>query len=354
MMQINRESSITSNINISTSIPEYPIVKKRIGYIDALRGFSMLCVVLMHFWNRFPMDIQHNIYFARTETVIQMFFLSLFFLISGFFSCRSLGWKQIVNKSITYIFAAFFFSLLLEISVGGENVWNISKSGTYRYYWFTIALFQMLVLTQIILLFRRYKLQSLVLFSLLLLWCVPIIDRMQTKPFIFDILAWRKVCYFYPFYVLGVICGIYKENFLRLLDYKLFRNGIIISFLSLLLLKGYFGGIPNLIISFLCQFAATMTIFLLFHCYQNFFSSGNWISRGMNLVGKRTLDIYFLHYFFLPSTVYMTTLFAGDNIITMMLLVGVVITIVVMGISMLIGQLIRLSPLLSGLLLGVR
>lgn len=352
MTKINMELVVASSIKNTAERVGCAESKKRIGYIDALRGFSMFCVVLMHFWNRFPMDIQHNIYFAKTEDVIFMFFLSLFFLISGFFSIRSFAGKQIVDKIITYIISPLFFSLLLDVFVSGK-IHSLSEFATYRYYWFTIALFQMQVMTLPILLLRRYKLQSLVLLSLLLILCVPMIDRMP-KSFISDILAWRKVYYYYPFYALGVICVIYKENFLRLLDNKWFRNGIVISFLSLLLMKGYFGGIPNMIISFLCQFAATLTIFLLFHSWQRFFRSANWFSRGMILVGRRTLDIYFIHYFFLPSTACLATILRGDNIITMMLLVGTIITVVVMGISMLIGQVIRLSPLLSRWLLGTK
>lgn len=326
-------------------------VKKRIEYIDALRGFSMFCVVLMHFWNRFPMEIQHNVYFGMIETVIQMFFLPLFFLISGFFSYKRLSKTNIIDKFITYIFAAFLFSLLYGVFICGRN-YDFGQMTSYRYYWFTIALFQMLLLTQVILLLNKYKSLCLLLVSVLLLLFVPIIDRMEEKPFMCDILAWREVCFFYSFYVLGVICGTYKSHFEQLLDKKWFRNIIVISFIVLLGLRGYTSGILDFGLAFICRFSATMTIFLLFHYFRDFFSSGNLVSRTINLVGKRTLDIYFLHYFFLPSTVCMTFLMQGNNIMTMMIMIGTIITLVVMAISILCGQLIRLSPTLSRWLLG--
>lgn len=304
--------SQTASISLlsATACPTHRIV-----YIDALRGFSMVCVVLMHFWNRFPIDIQHNIYFACVETFIQMFFLPLFFVVSGFFATKVLSLKQSLEKFRTWIVAALSFALLYTVFMEGATQEAVMESTLYQCYWFTIALFQMFVVSQLIIRIKRYVAWTLILVSILTLLSVFLIDRYLSEWFISDLLAWREACFYFPFYALGILCGRSKERCMVLLDKATFRNIIVITFVVLFIVRGYINikGL-DVLVTYICRIAATLTVISLFHASKQYFLTNRFIPSSLSYVGRHTLDIYFLHYFFLPSTVALTALMEGVRI----------------------------------------
>ncbi len=102
----------------------------------------------------------------------------------------------------------------------------------------------------------------------------------------------------------------------------------------------------------LLRYAGLAAIVMAFYRMRGDLDGNGRITRGMRFMGRRTLDIYFLHYFFLPSTVALTALMEGENIIAMMFLVGIIITSVIIIISLIAGRLIRLSPILASWCFG--
>lgn len=73
------------------------VVKERIGYIDAMRGFTMLLVVYSHilYFGYGPLFMEHRTTFNDVFTIIYM---PLFFFISGFVLYRKIFVCSFVNK----------------------------------------------------------------------------------------------------------------------------------------------------------------------------------------------------------------------------------------------------------------
>lgn len=79
------------------------------------------------------------------------------------------------------------------------------------------------------------------------------------------------------------------------------------------------------------------------------------ISRPLQYVGTRTLDIYLLHYFFLPRFLmpYADQLRAFDSpFVEFLVIMGV--SLIVLMLSLLTSYVIRLSPFLGHYLFGVK
>ena len=98
-------------------------------------------------------------------------------------------------------------------------------------------------------------------------------------------------------------------------------------------------------------------MWLVFTCFR---LSGSWLeklrlSRPLQYVGTRTLDIYLLHYFFLPRFLqpYADWLKAFDSQFVEFWVI-LAIALIVLGLTLLASYLIRLSPFLGHYLFGVK
>lgn len=98
-------------------------------------------------------------------------------------------------------------------------------------------------------------------------------------------------------------------------------------------------------------------MWFVFTCFRLFFS---WLeklhlSRLLQYVGTRTLDIYLLHYFFLPRFLlfYADCLKAFDSQFVEFWVI-LAIALIVLGLTLLVSYLIRLSPFLGHYLFGVK
>ena len=77
--------------------------------------------------------------------------------------------------------------------------------------------------------------------------------------------------------------------------------------------------------------------------------------RFLELVGRRSLDVYFLHYFLLPvNMTFVGDFFAGFDIPFVEYCLAVVVALLLTVASLGLGQILRLSPLVARWLLGVK
>ena len=69
---------------------------KRVEYIDALRGFTMILVVFSHI-NIFSLDITNSF----VNSIFVSFFMPLFFFISGFVGFKLMVWDKNTYLAMT-------------------------------------------------------------------------------------------------------------------------------------------------------------------------------------------------------------------------------------------------------------
>jgi len=332
--------------------PVYQVANhQRIIWIDALRGFVMINVVLMHIWNTLPMEIQHNYYFQTLESFVTMYYLPIFFFISGLFSNKNYTLSKIVKKCMPWILGAVVFASLFILYKNQFYFRQISNSSLYRCYWFTIALTQMFLLSQLIFRTGRLSLLLLGIVSIFLFCMVIVLDDLEPKPIISDILAWRETCFYFAFFSIGIMVGKLRPKFIKVLSSTKYCGVGVVLFIVLFILRGMTSGNIESMCSYLCRYPAIFITVALFYKFQLFFNE-NKLGNLLAFIGRRTLDIYFLHYFFLPETLPLGLLFYNGNIMAMMVLVGGVLATIVIALALFCSSFIRLCPGFTKFLLG--
>lgn len=347
-------------------------MKKRIEYIDALRGFVMLLVVLAHV----PMYCYHQLDGISFSVIPTTFHLALFFFISGWFvnskavrnadatlrlrydndTFNGLG-KVLKGKFVQLIVPTVVFYLLFcwmnDIDII-ENLWNDKfKAG----YWFCLVLF-VFYLTLTITKTITEKFWGAILMLFLALAMIMLSTNIATEilakykiPNILCIQQWQYFIFFY----LGSLAQRYKERFFSWLDNGLVMAVAILAYFASLML--WYQKPMNLLeikITFLLWGALGSGLsFAFFRKYEDIFSQETRMGRWLQYVGRRTLDVYLLHFFFLPKNLEgLGKYVMGNGNPTIELFISLAITIMVVFLCLLTSNIIRLSPLLSHWFLG--
>lgn len=103
------------------------------------------------------------------------------------------------------------------------------------------------------------------------------------------------------------------------------------------------------------EISSLSIVFILFYKYRGFFSSSNRFATSLTFLGKRTLDIYLLHYFFLPKDLKVFGYFFTEHqAIVLETFFSGIITLFIVGLCLLVSELIRCSPIVSKYLLGTK
>lgn len=93
---------------------------------------------------------------------------------------------------------------------------------------------------------------------------------------------------------------------------------------------------------------AFLAFFILIYKNRDFFSSENIIARSITFIGRKTLEIYLLHYFFICQDLTPLGRFFIEHPSPLLeLLCSGIITLVIVSICLFLGELIRKSSLCS-------
>ncbi len=106
-------------------------------------------------------------------------------------------------------------------------------------------------------------------------------------------------------------------------------------------------GIYNLVM----HTASLLIVWVLFHKYP-VLSTSSKMGRFLSLIGRRSIDVYFIHYFFLPDLHIWGDYFMSIDAQLIEYLCAVILSIPLIYISIGIGCNLRLSPITARLFLG--
>lgn len=170
-----------------------------------------------------------------------------------------------------------------------------------------------------------------------------------------DINKWfpiGKSCEFFIFFAAGSVCGTRKIEFLN----RLCRNSVCTTVvlagavcLSLLIMKGqiHLHIVVEAILSLAGSTCLVAAVLAFFWKHRDYWNADGRLSRIMQFVGRRTLDIYMIHWFLLPRIPAMKSLFwHRNNDILEVVIIGAVSIAIVAG-CLAISGLIRTSPFLA-------
>lgn len=343
-----------------------PSAAKRMQYIDALRGVSILLVVLHHVFAKMGPVMALPQALALRETFAS-FRMPLFFFLSGFFAWKvSSSWtraklKSVISKKIcaqiigTTIFAsAYFYCFHEDIISGLENI----GSGKY---WFTIVLFQMFLLYLVVMFLTSKGGKGVFTIAMsviaLAAYAIHIYATKDFNALIFkhwsDALGWANLTYYFPYFVLGLLIRQYEHLMNRILLNRLFTFMVVAIFVSsILFINDMDYTTTGKLLRLIPGISGVLTLLTLFYMCRDYFDSPRRIPVMMGYVGRHTLDIYFLHYFFIPDLAYIPLSFYLQNPILPMLAVGLTVSLLITGLSLLTSSVLCTSRTLELLLFG--
>lgn len=329
-------------------------------WVDAMRGFSMIMVVLGHVLMCMKIGGYHSV----LSSILLTFRMPLFFFVSGYFSYRLITWwnndrtLNILKRKIQaqIIGTAIFLSIY-------NFTFNLPYFNGFGGYWFTIVLFQMyciyLLSTWVCIWIKR----DIIIPILILISCIFLIILVtyNRASAIWNYMCWENLTKYMQFFTLGIICCKYKNQFFDLLEKDWFRTMMISGWVICMILwyssdfKNFSSALYAFVHDIIVRYFALMTVIIVFFSHKSLFKDES--SKGVKLiefVGRRTLDIYFLHYFFLPNLGFLQEWLSQGNMIVPQIIISGTITIVILGLCLLISNILRKSHILQMWLFGVK
>ena len=303
------------------------MAKQRIEYIDAMRGFTMILVVYSHICHFCFGDS-----LLGFNAVFFLFRLPCFFFISGWLfetMARKPFWMVARRKMMVQLVPTFIFLFLLAPPPEFFYQLGALKGG----YWFTFVLFEFFILYMLTVRFCRK-------------WDFG--DAIKLLGFL-SVVVWRYFLFFY----IGAWVRRHFETFVRWTD----KPAVILAITAVFAFVASTPHKDHLLYEILRLYVGGISGMCMVFCF--FRLSASWLqrihlSKPLQYVGTRTLDIYLLHYFFLPRFLisYADQLQAFDNSI-IELVVILCISLLVLGVTLVASYMIRLSPFLGHYLFGV-
>lgn len=344
-----------------------PQPKKRIEYLDALRGFTMILVVINHV-ALFCLDV-NTVEEGTFHYYLKQFRMPLFFFVSGFVLYKKdFIWnftnslKFLKKKVPVQIISPLIFFLLL-IYIHGNTfssaIVDTSKCG----YWFTFTLFEFFLIYILLQnLFLVTKLNRSKIGSTLLLLTALVLSFSHKIPEIlpydnfWGLIGITNFIYFL-FFVLGTFVRKHFNKFEYLLDNTpIILVCVTFYFISNILsdLVPFFQG-KDFIKAKLLAICGIVIIFSLFRKYGDVFTKDTAFAKTLKFIGRRTLDIYLLHYFFIPRNLSkVLPIFADNNIPLIEFAVSLLFATLVIGACLCISCILRLSPTMAYYLFGAK
>ncbi len=330
-----------------------------------MRGLAILLVVFSHVTNEYVKMPIANESFAGVYYMMTMFRMPLFFFVSGFFAFRMAekwDWPT-VRRVMTKKFQAQIVGLSVFCFIYGACMrgWKFHFIWTSNPYWFTISLFEMFTLYLATALLVRKTRSNIPLYVLLALSVVaPFLfyyftDGMKLPRWVVGLQTWHTLTY-WLYFMLGIFARRFETFTWKLVDNQYFKALMIVGFFCLVLFYGcrHPHSVEWAIVMTAMRFSGLMTLLISFRSYREWFDKGTAVSNVMSFVGSRTLDIYYLHYFFLPNLAFMKGFLSvgpGNNVLAM-LLIGLVISALVISLCLVVSAVLRSSPFLASWLFG--
>ena len=315
----------------------------RIQYIDNLKGFAILLVIIGHIclgsiWN----------------SVIYSFHMALFFFLSGIVASCKGAFIDYLLKKIRTLLLPFITFALLHALLGGTSLIDILCNNVKDGLWFIFTLFIIQIIDYLIfnIYVRRSKIRYFII-SISMFLALAIAKK-YTLWDISSILSLSYLAINYPFYLLGRFCkenGTINNYFIQNAFH--FRYEYAIQFVAVIsyFIVWYFFFFYKFADEFsnmYLRITAIVSLVILFRHFE--YSKYN---KLFSFLGKETLAIYLLHYFFIrdfPKMLQFTIILSPF----IQLLLYSVLAIFIAFISVLFAKILKSNKYLGFFLFGIK
>ena len=332
---------------------------QRIGYIDAMRGFTMLLVVLNHVaslcWQLSGDTPSIHHYLSQVR-------MPMFFFISGFVLYKAGEvWDAghlvgFFKKKIPVQFLSPLLFLLLFLHVTHTPILAGLLDKNKAGYWFTFVLLEYYVFYAAVNFLVRSRWASWILIVMGLVMHCLCWPTMTTHHHTADnVLALLSAHHWhcFIFFVLGTIVKGHFDQVQQWLDNKWLLPLCIVFFLVVNALDDVLP-VKTVVMKGLLSLSGLIVLFSFFRTRQSLFSRETVLGRTMQYVGRRTLDIYLIHFFLLPFNLSAFRLLDAHAMPIIEFAASAIIAILIVAGCLIMSETIRLSPWLAHWLLGAK
>ena len=332
-------------------------ISKRIGWIDAYRGFAIILIVMGHLISFGVVDYTGSESLLLIRRIINIIWLPAFFWISGYLSFKRD--RDSVAATINAVFTKI--RCLIVPTVVISLVWSFVHRGGYDAiyqgfgrFWFTSTLFEMWVIYYLTaFVFRGKSAVWIVLLISLGITALPLlnIDFNRSALKAFNVL---NLCVYFQFFSFGLLSRVYSDRFSQ---YMTKRNLTAVFFVFFILdstvqtVKISDGILSKILNIFVSRYLLLLTSVGCFMQADRYLSSNDRIATGIRFIGQKTLDIYFLHYFFIPSLGWIVWMYLPDQLIFQSMTLFV-IALAIIGFCLVPSWLLRKSRFMTALVFG--
>lgn len=318
-------------------------MKNRINYIDRMKGFTILIVVLAHVY-LMTFDMGDSLVFRFCAS----FEMPLFMFVSGFVAYLPSKVGGAINKKLTrrfvsYICPAFVVSYVLALYsflILGNREIDIEET-LIGGLWYLKALAIFVCIQAVLVKCKNVMLEWIIIAIAESLFLVG----WKLSPLLHELFCLEHCFFFYPFFMMG-----YYFRRYNLMEVVKSKNWIftisLVGFICLLNANIEIHALRFLSERIVRPTFAILAISYLFAVRED---KNSQFEAWLNRIGTKTLDIYMYHFFFLSGSFVMFDL-KGIKTIEIMnsnpiifLLIASIVTVILSYVSIAIGNLVRRS-----------
>lgn len=328
-------------------------------YIDALRGVTMFLVVYHHVLGKcFKDDV-------FVDVVIQSFRMPVFFFVSGFVAYKALEfWNRqntcdrLIKKVRSQVVPTLIFYCAYYYFMRDSRPLLLLYQYGWRQYWFTIVLFEFFVIYFIVnYLTRKNKTLNVLTLITIVIASIITFHTVEYNNKFYLLTEAHRIQYL-PFFILGTFTRRHYDHILRFFDNKLIVVAIVALFLLQVPALNDILVVPAKIKNFVEIWSIRITglamVFGLFAHFRDHFTTSSHVTKCLTYVGRRTLDIYLMHFFFITHIPHIHLWIRQRVPASVDHLIIVAIAVIVVLVCVLTSALIRKNKFLGRLLFAAK
>lgn len=351
---------------------------QRIAWLDAFKGIAILLVVFTHVET---LGLKSGCFTNGIASIALMVAMPSFMFISGFLAHKPYrrydapqARKTLRRKVRTLVFPAVIFGLLYSVfcfspRLGFSVVDSIKLfifDGVKFGYWYTWSLFWMVAVTSIVLYLMRNCRPRLRWATLGVVALVSYLLYLPGSSFydrhsIAGLFSLYNFFQYYQFFLFGILCSNYRQQFFSWLGKGWFVVLMLIGFVSCLALRitlmeaeahGMLFKMGIKLLILLGRYCAVLALVGVLRKCESRLARNTLLDKALLYTGRHSLDIYMIHFFLLSLLPGLRSSFSAVPNSVLQLLMLIATDLAITAICLIISRLIRLIPKLGYLMLG--